>query len=152
MRQQRTIGAIVEIPFEPGKKAYARILGESSFAFYDYVNAGETKEVTLAELIIKPVLFIVAVYDDAVTKGRWRKAGRMPLEINFQVLPLKFIQDELDETVFRIYDNGVIRAAAKEECIGLERAAVWEPEHIESRLADYYNGKPNKWELQMRLR
>ena len=150
MRQQRTLGAIVEILFEPGKKAYARILGEASFAFYDYVNTG--KDVELAALIARPILFIVAVYNEAVTRGRWVKIGRLPLEPELQQLPLKFIQDALDETTFSLYDNGTIRSATKADCVGLERAAVWEPEHVESRIADFYRGKANIWEQQMRLR
>lgn len=149
MRQQRTVGAIVEIPFESGKKSYARILGESSFAFYDYVNTGQ--DVVLADLITCPILFIVAVYDDAVTRGRWVKIGRIPLEPVLQRLPLKFIQNALDETAFSLYDNGTIRPATKADCVGLERAAVWEPEHVESRIANFYQGKVNVWEQQMRL-
>lgn len=149
MRQHRTVGGIVEISLEPEKKVYARILGEASFAFYDYVNIDES--VDLADIITKPILFILAVYDDAVTKGRWKKIGKIPLEPALQVLPLKFIQDGLDESRFEIYDNGNIRPASRDECIGLERAAVWEPEHVESRILDYYRGLPNKWEMQMRL-
>lgn len=149
MRQQRTIGAVVEVIFEPGRKTYARILGEASFAFYDYIDTGQ--EISIEDIIAKPILFILAVYDDAVTKGRWKKIGKAPLDLSLQVLPCKFIQDGLNETKFEIYDNGSIRPSSKAECLGLERAAVWEPEHVESRIADYYNGKPNKWELQMRL-
>ncbi|NVO33403.1 immunity 26/phosphotriesterase HocA family protein [Hymenobacter lapidiphilus] len=150
MRQQRTVGAIVEIPLEAGKKAYGRILGEASFAFYDYVNDGEP--VVLADLVAKPILFIVAVYSDAVTQGRWQKIGRLPLEPTLQTLPLKFIQDALDETRFKVYDNGVIRPATREACVGLERVAVWEPEHVESRLSDHYKGQPNEWVIQLRMR
>lgn len=32
-----------------------------------------------------------------------------------------------------------------ELCKELEREAVWNPEHVESRLDDYYFGRPNKW-------
>lgn len=149
MRQQRTVGAIVEIPFESGKKSYARILGEASFAFYDYVNTGEN--VVLTDIIARPILFIVAVYNDAVTRGGWQKIGRIPLEPALETLPLQFIQDGLDENIFRIYDNGIIRPASRAECVGLERAAVWEPRHVEQRLSDYYNGRPNELEVEMRL-
>jgi hypothetical protein len=31
------------------------------------------------------------------------------------------------------------------ECTSLERAAVWDTEHIEDRLEDYFNGRENKW-------
>ena len=35
--------------------------------------------------------------------------------------------------------------ATFEECEGLERSAVWDPCHIESRLLDHFEGRSNKW-------
>ena len=37
------------------------------------------------------------------------------------------------------------RLAIAEECVGLERAAVWEPEHVEDRLRDHFAGRSNRW-------
>jgi hypothetical protein len=33
----------------------------------------------------------------------------------------------------------------KQDCVGLERAAVWAHEHLESRIADAYAGRPNRF-------
>jgi hypothetical protein len=39
-----------------------------------------------------------------------------------------------------------------EEVKGLERAAVWEADHIEDRLTDYIDGKENKWVKSLELK
>lgn len=150
MRQQRTIGAIVKVPLEDGFHTYARTLSDAAFAFYD----SRTKEdiTDLNEIISRPVLFIIGVYNSAVTKGRWLKLGKVPLESKFDTLPLQFIQDALDPTRFKIYDNGIIRNATREECVGLERTAVWEAEHVEERLNDHYAGRTNRWVESLRMK
>lgn len=85
-----------------------------------------------------------------VKTGQWPVVGRAPLDKGF-TLPLQFIQDPLNKNSFSIYDNGQIRRATRQECIGLERAAVWEPEHVEERLRDHYAGCRNKWAESLRI-
>lgn len=35
--------------------------------------------------------------------------------------------------------------ATRAQCAGLERTAVWDPEHLEDRLRDHRAGRPNRW-------
>ena len=76
-RQQRTVGAFVKIQLDEKYHTYARILGEASFAFYDIRTTEDNKD--LKKIASRPILFIVAVYDDAITRGRWIKVGKLPL-------------------------------------------------------------------------
>lgn len=145
--QQRTVGAFVRIPLGNDTFSYARILDDASFAIYDIRT--NKKEVELEYLASFPVLFIVAVYNDAVTSCHWLKVGKLPIEENLQVLPPKFIQDQLNPKKFSIYEQGQDRPATREECEGLERSAVWEPEHVEQRIRDHFAGVPNQ--VLMRL-
>jgi len=140
-RQQRTPGAFVKVPFDPPFHTYARILGDASFAFYDSRTKEDISD--FSKIASSPILFIVAVFNDAVTRGRWVKVGKLPLELNLQKLPPKFIRDSIDPTQFRIYEFGKIRPSTREECQGLEVAAVWEPGEVEERLRDHYAGRPN---------
>jgi len=144
-RQQRTVGAIVKVPLEDGYHTYARILEQASFAFYDSRTYNDV--VDLQEIISKPVLFITAVNDYAITQGYWLKIGKIPLEKKLQILPAQFIQDPICPDQFSILesDGFTIRPATREECIGLERASVWPPEAIEQRLNDFYAGRNNFW-------
>jgi len=36
--------------------------------------------------------------------------------------------------------------------MGLERAAVWGPSHVEDRLRDHYAGRKNKWVESLRIK
>jgi len=56
------------------------------------------------------------------------------------------------QSAFQIYLAGHIRQASRAECEGLERCAVWEPEHVEDRLRDHFAGKPNVWVESLRLK
>jgi len=138
--KKRNVGDVVKIFLGDGTHTYARVLLDASFAVYD---SRVTEELPIEEVINRPVLFFVAVMDHAVRKGRWPILGHSPLEDQLRPSP-RFIQDPLDKNSFSVYENGHIRRATRQECVGLERAAVWEPEHVEARLRDHYAGRKNK--------
>jgi hypothetical protein len=150
-RQQRTVGAFLKIDLEEAYHTYARILKKPSFAFYDIKTKDNIENLDVLENL--SILFIIAVYDDAVTKGRWIKIGKRPLEPSLKKLPLKFMQDKMKPSNFSLYNpnNGEIVPATKEQCKDLERAAVWEPEHVEDRLRDHFAGRPNKWVESLKI-
>lgn len=149
--QHRTIGAIVKIDMGDGFFSFARILEHSNFAFYDFRTQDQCPN--LNAVALKPILFIVAVYNDAVTKGRWQKIGKLPIEASLKQLPLKFMQD-LYTGEFELYNpnTGEITPATRKECEGLERASVWAAEHVESRLKDHYNMTPNVWVEKLKMK
>lgn len=67
-RQQNTPGAIVEIPINEGEYcAYAQILTNSNFVFFDYRSKEHLTDLTI--LLDAPVLFFTAVYRDVVSQG-----------------------------------------------------------------------------------
>ncbi|MDP9078302.1 MAG: immunity 26/phosphotriesterase HocA family protein [Bacteroidota bacterium] len=148
----RKVGAFFEIILSNKKYAYGRILEKANYAFYDIHSNIRITEIK--EIQNKDILFIVAVYKYAITKERWKKIGQLDLESKLRVLPLKFIEDQLSPGNFKLYDpnTGVASLTTKDKCVGLERAAVWEPTHIEDRIIDYYEGRPNKWVKQLELK
>src|SRR5690606_29009893 len=144
-------GAIFKLDLEGGYHTYGRILGKSNYAFYNKRTKDEVKD--MREIIDSPILFIVAVYNSAITKGRWEKVGKMPLEDHLKTLPFKFIQDQIEPDKFRLYNpnTGEMTPTTKDQCEGLEAAAVWEAEHVEERIRDYFAGRPNKWVLMLQI-
>jgi len=82
--------------------------------------------------------------NDAVSSGRWPIIGNLPLESGLEIAPKFFKQDPINKA-FSIYHRSQETPATLAECEKLERAAVWEPSHIEDRLRDYYSGVPNQW-------
>ena len=143
-RQRITVGAILEIEIEE-KYFYAQILTEADCAFFDYQSNQKLNDYSI--LLNTPVLFIVAVYDDVITQGHWLKVGKLDVRENLKIKPMKFIQDALSPQNFELYDpnTGEIKPARKEECKGLERAAVYEAEDIEERLIDHYKGRITRY-------
>jgi hypothetical protein len=145
---KRKIGDILKIELGDGAHTYARVLPEAGFAIYD---ARTTEELPTMETIERPILFYVAVMHHAVKEKRWSVVGHKTLEAGLQSPP-RFIQDALNKKRFEIYEHGTIRPATRQECLGLEREAVWQPEHVEERIRDHYAGRPNKWVELLKIR
>lgn len=143
-RQRITIGSILEIRVHEKYYFYAQIL-KGGKAFFDFMSEQPISDVTI--LSDKPILFIIAVYNDVITSGHWPKVGKLDIRDDLKVLPLKFIQDALDPTSFSIYDpnSGEIIPSTKEACKGLERSSVWDAHHVEQRLLDHLEGRINKY-------
>ena len=143
------VGTFVRIPLEDGSFGYGRILSNPYMAFYNY----RTMEPSSGLDVIgsKPLLFTQAVrlfgYD------RWANIGKRPLEGEVARPVVRFMQDLADFRKCTIFDSaGMEKEVGPEECIGLERAAVWEPHGIEERLLDTFMSRPNAEEMRLRVR
>lgn len=142
-------GTFVRIPLADGSFAYGRVLSNPYIAFYNYRTPVPSSD--LDGIASKPLLFTQAVrlfgYD------RWANIGHRPLEGEVAKPVVRFMQDLVDFRKCTIYDSsGMRRDATPEECIGLERAEVWDVHHIEQRLLDTFMGRPNPFEEEARVR
>ena len=140
---QITVGAVIEIDLKDGQYAYGRILAGADYGIYDF--QASQRIASVEEVIHRPFLFIVAVYNEAINSRRWVKIGKAPLVPALPPHPLKFIQDALHPERFELYEplTGTIIPALKHECKGLERCSAWAPEQVEARIRDHYAGRPN---------
>jgi hypothetical protein len=141
-RQRIKPGDILKVSVDHLSHTYARILNDASVAFYDCKKLEEFKDIK--KIISSPILFIIAVDRGILTSGEWPKVGSMPLEDHLKTNPPKYIKMIGYENRFEIYDNGKIRSATKDECIGLELMASWTRQHIEERLQCHYKGKTSR--------
>jgi hypothetical protein len=142
------IGAVVELELPSGRKGYARILANPLMAFYA-VQSSEPMD--LGQILRQPIAFKVWVMNSAITSGRWRVVGSAPVEAELEVSPWFFKQDPISNSL-TLYRSGVERPATMEDCLGLECAAAWSAEHVESRLQDHLDGKPNKWVEALKIK
>ena len=149
-RQKRTPGSIIEIDLGNGYLAYAQILEHGGYAFFDY-KATE-RPISFDFLLNTGILFIIGVYNYVVNKGYWLKVAKLPIRNDLLVLPMEFIQ--YSSPHFSLYNpnTGEMTPATREECEGLECAAVWEKEHVESRLLDHFEGRPNIWVEDLKIK
>jgi hypothetical protein len=133
-----------------GWHTYALMLESVDMAFFD---ARSTAELPIDEIVARPVLFRVAVHKSAYNTGRWLRVGAVPIPDALRGGVPEFRQDPITGHLEISDDEGVtFRDATLDECRGLERLAVWEPEHVEDRLRDHYAGVPNKWVESLRPR
>ena len=110
-----------------------------------------TRTAELPELLPESeVSFRIWVHKSAFNLGRWPKLGKLPIRPDLLESVDRFSQDALDPTKFSLWNGDRNWSVSREECEGLECAAVWEPEHVEDRIRDQINGVPNKWVESMR--
>ena len=121
---------------------------EADFAFFDLKAS---TELPTAEILRHPVAFRVAVHKFAYSTGRWTRIGQVEPPPKLIAPQPKFMRDRLSGE-FSIYLGGHIRRVQRADCVGLERSAVWDPNHVEDRLRDHFAGVPNKWVESLALK
>lgn len=142
-------GSLIRIPLGGGKCAFARVLAQFQIAAYDH-QAPEDQPPSDA-VYGAPVLFKITVMKTALNSGRWPVVDERPLE-DALAQPIEYYMKDKLSGRFSVYrsSDGHTRPSTFEECRGMEAAAVWDPEHVEDRLRDHFEGRANKWVAQLR--
>jgi hypothetical protein len=146
----------VDIDLGDGRCGYGRELTGGTVAFY--ARSGETAEhVDLLDLVAEAVAFRIWVMDRAFRRrGGWELLDVVPLTDAEQAEVRRYAKQDSGGRISVYYTNPTTgrdgeRSATFEDVRHLERAAVWEPEHVEDRLRDHFDGRPNKWVESLRL-
>lgn len=150
-RLRCAVGDVLRIPLGSEKFAFAWVLSTPLFAFFDYQQDGELSP-AVDELVMQPIAFRIWVMDRAVGDGRWKRIGHAAVPSETALTPWFFKQDPISRDLSLTQTGAEEVPASPEECRGLERAAVWDPEHVEDRLRDHFAGMPNKWVQSTNLR
>lgn len=148
-RQKPKLGDVVKIDIGGGHSCYGRVLNSPLMAFYDIRSEDE---ISTDQVVLQPVLFKICVYHHAVKSGRWEIIGNKALEDELKEPAIFFREDILSGKLYKHYQDGREFLSNRNECMELERAAVWEPEHVEDRLRDHFDGVPNKWLESLKLK
>ncbi|OJT18525.1 hypothetical protein BO221_41465 [Archangium sp. Cb G35] len=148
-KQKHKTGTFVRIALADGSYGYGRLLESPYIAFYEHRTTSLDSD--LDGIASKPILFKTAVRHLALDS--WEFIGWRALEEHLTQPLVRFMQDVGDFRRCTIFDTaGNERAAEPRECVGLERAAVWEKESIEERLLDSLLGRPNADEERLKVR
>ena len=133
-------GTFVRIPLADASFGYGRALQPPFYAFYQYRTlAPESKLEIIAS---SPVLFKISV--SYKKRSPWVAMGWKELEEPLTRPIVEFRQDVGNPSRCTIFDTlGHERVATPEECVGLERWAVWDEYSAEERLLDALLGRPN---------
>ncbi|HEX5750148.1 MAG TPA: immunity 26/phosphotriesterase HocA family protein [Archangium sp.] len=133
-------GSFLRIPLADGSFGYGRAIARTHDAFYEYRT--ESPDADLDRIASKPILFKVAVRH--LEPGSWEIIGWREIEASLAQPIVQFRQDVGNFRRCKIFDTeGNSRDAEPQECVGLERMAVWEQSDVEERLLDTFMGRPN---------
>jgi hypothetical protein len=143
-RPRRVPGNFISIPDGNGGHYFGRELREGVVAFYDLRSS---KILSLDLIANTPILFKLPVMNYAFKPGigKWQYIGHSPLEPSLTAPVEFFMQDSLTGEFSLYKEGGLIVPATADQIVGLECTAVWNPEHVEDRLRDHYDGVPNIW-------
>lgn len=144
-----TPGDVVSIPIANGDLAFAHVLAPPLFAFYDYKSAHLPSDV--ANITQNAVLFKLWVTKYARLDGAWKKVFHHEPSPTVALVPKFFRQDSISDRIYE-YNDRLDNATPMtyEQALDLERAAVWEPDHVVERLDAYFAGEA--CEIVARLR
>ena len=148
-KSKHRAGAFIRIALADGSFGYGRLLESPYAAFYQHRTLDSNAD--LDGLSSKPILFKTAVRQLALDS--WDVIGWRALEDELTRPNVRFMQDLGDFRRCTIFDTaGNEKTAEPQDCVGLERAAVWEQEAIEERLLDALLERPNADVERLRVR
>lgn len=149
---------MVAIPLGDGFVGWGRQLRSVRVEFYNRFDAeAETERVDPIEVAGSEVVFTVAVRDCAFRgTSKWTPLEVVPLSKGQQTDVYRSLKQDALSGALSIYrekpDGSWGQApATRAECAGLERSAVWDPQHVEDRLRDHRDDRPNKWTKSLAL-
>jgi len=146
MKSKWAAGNIVRIDLGANRHCYGQVAYNPLIVFF----AGTyDDDVAIDRIPMLPVAFKLWVTKYALTKGIWRVLGHRGLTPENAAEPYFFKQDIFNGRLALYHStfaaSNCERPATLSECLGLECAAVWDPEHVVDRLRDLADGRPNKW-------
>jgi hypothetical protein len=127
--KRKKLGDIFAIPLPNGKYAFGRLHSDYSLAIYDtFGNSLDDWE------NCHKYQFFVTVESIALRDGKWPIVGNRPFAENEDIHdPPQYMKD-IFTGKFSIYHRGKITPARYEDCVGMERTAVWGRNHVVDRL------------------
>ena len=137
---QRRVGDIVEVPLPDGSYGYGQVLTEPLIAFFGLRSA---QTPTLEEIVSSDVLF--AIWVSKAIECDWSVVGHVEVSPLISQFPPFFKKDPLTGDYSITFDGGDELPATLKEVELLERAAVWQPNHVADRLLDHFEGRTSRW-------
>ena len=141
-RKNWEIGNVVEIALKDGSFSYGAVI-EEPLMIFSKNTYNVRPEITLD--IFNEISFKIWVMKYAVGKKGWPIVGSLKLNQAISEKPIFYKYDIIAKKFFHCSGGNEEIPASFESCKGMECAAVWDPEHIESRLQDEKNNVANIW-------
>ena len=146
------VGSILKIGLANNNYGLARVIGGGFIEFYDIAFTDEQLKEVVNSLTQHKVIFTLSVHKSWIKNSGWELIGNSNDHI--PPPPKQFMQNFANLGDIKIITPEGVTSGTKEEVEkqGIERVAVWEDNHIEDRLQDYFSGTPNRWLEQLRVK
>ena len=146
-RQRWVVDNVYEVDLGDQSVAFARLLNRYKCEFFNWFQPSGGAVPDLNSL--KPA-FSISIGSSVFTSPNWKFIGRQPCKNPRP--PIRFFKRDIVTKAITIVDeNWENEVEAREaDVTDLERAANWGAIHIENRLRDLRDGKPNKSYLALR--
>ena len=154
MGKRQPPGTVLAVPLGSNSFGAARLL---THPLVEFSTDTFERESAIRGSRWDQVAFRIWVVDTAVDGTRWPVVGEQPLTEAEKAREERFFKKAPDGSL-TVYSSGPVTAETSETAAtlldveGLECAAVWSSEHVEDRLRDHRDGRPNKWVESMRPR
>ena len=132
-------GNVFEVALPREGFAYGMVLKSPLVVFFDFRFA---ERPLVADIVTCPTAFRIWIMRSCLSKGGWPVIGFTSVPDALQQSPDFYKFDTITHR-FSLYRGHSEEPATREQCLGLECAAVWSRNHVESRLADHFTGRPN---------
>jgi len=140
-RKNWEAGNVVEIKLADDSYCYGVVI---DFPLIVFGSSSHKEKQKASRKLFSDIGFRIWVMKYAIDEKSWPVIGSIELDSDLEKEPT-FYKFNVISKKFSHYRNSVETETGLEQCIDLECAAAWDPEHIESRLIDLKNGTPNKW-------
>jgi len=126
------IGDIVAILLPNKQYAYGKIFHDSTIGIYKLV----TRTIAPIEKVIQSqIAFYAGFFDTKILSGDWSIIGTQQFFSDEEDWPPpKYVQDILNPQKYRIYHKGMMRPATLKDIKGLDKAIMYKPESLESKI------------------
>ncbi|RAJ77246.1 immunity protein 26 of polymorphic toxin system [Chitinophaga dinghuensis] len=151
MKKKDHIGEVFRIPVEGKVHAYARVIRKLIFDVYAFFTE---EEINIANLLERPVAFTIGLHVDVFKKSDWEVIGCVSLSEEETRRKIVFFR----QGVLNLNDCWLVDLEGREtkvgpqDCIGVERLAVWDYEHVEERLRNLYMNKKDLMVEHMKVK
>lgn len=144
MKQRWTEGGVVEIPIDDKRCAFGVLLKRPEVEVKRWISSPSQEVPNIVEL---EELFRVSVYSDVVLSGHWQKVGKIELSRSQKQERYGFVQDSISGELFLYHsdfaEQNYMRPCSISDVAGLERVAVYEADHVATRVSSEMNGDDN---------
>ena len=136
------LGQVFAVRLENSYYGFGQVTGGELYTFFNFF-CKDLDGVQPSFIVSHSILFRICVAKRVLTNGEWPVIGIIKPTKNLLLGEDQYKVDPLNGKLTIWKEDNSELPATWEECKNLERAAIWDKEHVEERLYDSFCGRPS---------